>query len=86
MTFFVDKIVELSRIRRKRRRFCPFPSNNRRRGVTRKQKRMPCGILFLNLLNGVRPGLVEPVEKLALHDVDIVLVVCSDGQVIADVA
>ena len=39
MTFFVDKIVELSRIRRNRRRFCPFPSNNRRRCVTRKQKK-----------------------------------------------
>ena len=85
MTFFVDKIVELSRIRRNRRRFCPFPSNNRRRGVTRKQKRMLHSILFLIFLS-VRPGLVELVEKLALYDVDIVLVIRSDGQVIADVA
>ena len=85
MTFFIDKIVELSRIRRNRRRFCPFPSNNRRRGVTRKQKRMLHSILFLIFLS-VRPGLVELVEKLALYDVDIVLVIRSDGQVIADVA
>ena len=41
MTFFVDKIVELSRIRRNRRRFCPFSSNNRRRDVSVNEKGMP---------------------------------------------